>query len=148
MANELEQLMGRISELPNEDLLRMVNVDFIQYRTEALAYAKAEIERRGLSFNQTDINGTDPLEYQGGTEDEPIAQEVSDSSEYSLYSTGRKQESLSTVGYEVFRGTMATWDSLFSQAASFASEIGPEKLIGISHSEDKNEGVVTVWYWT
>lgn len=30
MASELEQLMERISELPNEDLLRMVNVDFIQ----------------------------------------------------------------------------------------------------------------------
>lgn len=30
MANELEQLMERISELPNEDLLRKVNVDFIQ----------------------------------------------------------------------------------------------------------------------
>jgi hypothetical protein len=52
------------------------------------------------------------------------------------------------VEYRMFRGTFATWANLFDQAASFAAEIGRERLIGISHSEDNGDGVVAVWYWT
>jgi hypothetical protein len=51
------------------------------------------------------------------------------------------------VKYEVFRGTLSSWDSLFADAAEMATQIGRERLISISHSEDKNDGVVTVWYW-
>ncbi|HRH45525.1 MAG TPA: hypothetical protein PKY82_28055 [Pyrinomonadaceae bacterium] len=51
------------------------------------------------------------------------------------------------VKFEHFRGTLISWQSLFQQAADFATSIGKEKLISISHSEDNNEGVVTVWYW-
>jgi hypothetical protein len=51
------------------------------------------------------------------------------------------------VAHRMFSSTMSSWESLFDQAASFASEIGPERLINISHSEDSNEGVVVVWYW-
>ena len=50
--------------------------------------------------------------------------------------------------YKVFRGTFATWEALFSEAAEFATELGPERVISISHSEDDSDGVVTVWYWT
>ena len=49
--------------------------------------------------------------------------------------------------YRHFRGTFTSWDSLLSQAAEFASSIGRERLITISHSEDENDGVVVVWYW-
>src|ERR1043166_1132622 len=52
------------------------------------------------------------------------------------------------VEYEMFRGTLASWDELFTQAANLATEIGSERMIGISHSEDENDGVVAVWYWT
>jgi hypothetical protein len=52
------------------------------------------------------------------------------------------------VEYRMFRGTFATWVDLFDQAAGFATELGRERLIGISHSEDKSDGVVAVWYWT
>jgi hypothetical protein len=51
------------------------------------------------------------------------------------------------VAYEVFRGTFATWDHLFREAAEFADRVGKERLISISHSEDKDDGVVAVWYW-
>jgi hypothetical protein len=51
------------------------------------------------------------------------------------------------VRFEIFRGTLLSWDSLFQQVADFASSVGKENLISISHSEDANEGVVTVWYW-
>ena len=53
----------------------------------------------------------------------------------------------STVKYEMFRGIMASWPALFEQAAAFASTLGRERLITISHSEDKDDGVVVVWYW-
>jgi hypothetical protein len=51
------------------------------------------------------------------------------------------------VAYEQFRGTFASWDSLFQEAADFATAIGRERLISISHSADHSDGVVTVWYW-
>jgi hypothetical protein len=51
------------------------------------------------------------------------------------------------VKFEIFRGTFATWDTLFEEAASFATTIGRDRLINISHSEDKDDGVVAVWYW-
>ena len=49
--------------------------------------------------------------------------------------------------FEVFRGTLTSWHTLFSEAAAFASSVGRDRVISISHSEDQNEGVVTVWYW-
>lgn len=52
-----------------------------------------------------------------------------------------------TAAFEVFRGTPITWDELFQQAADFASGVGPDRVISISHSADGNNGVVTVWYW-
>lgn len=56
------------------------------------------------------------------------------------YSTGL------VVRYQIFRGTLTSWDVLFSEAAAFATQVGRENLIGISHSDHGN-GVVTVWYW-
>jgi hypothetical protein len=52
------------------------------------------------------------------------------------------------VTFAVFRGTLTTWDALFGQAADFASSLPEGALIGISHSADRSEGVVTVWQWT
>jgi hypothetical protein len=52
-----------------------------------------------------------------------------------------------TVRFETFRSSFSTWDHLFGEAAAFATTLGPERLISISHSEDQNQGVVTVWYW-
>ncbi|MGQ9651987.1 MAG: hypothetical protein ACUVXJ_17935 [Phycisphaerae bacterium] len=50
--------------------------------------------------------------------------------------------------FQIFRGTLTTSQELFQQAAAFASQVGPEHVITISHSCDEDEGVVTVWYWT
>ena len=52
------------------------------------------------------------------------------------------------MAYRTFRGILATWEELFAEAAQFATEIGPERVVSISHSEDQSDGVVTVWYWT
>ena len=51
------------------------------------------------------------------------------------------------VEFRVFRATMASWTTLFEEAAQFASQIGQERLVSISHSCDQGDGVVTVWYW-
>jgi hypothetical protein len=51
------------------------------------------------------------------------------------------------VEFKVFRATFTTWDSLFADAADFASSLGPERLINISHSAAGQDGLVTVWYW-
>ncbi|HEX5000154.1 MAG TPA: hypothetical protein VFY29_18180 [Terriglobia bacterium] len=51
------------------------------------------------------------------------------------------------VRFESFRATFKSWQELFAQAAEFATSVGPERLISISHSADQNNGVVTVWYW-
>lgn len=50
--------------------------------------------------------------------------------------------------FQSYRGTLATWDELFGAAARFASDLGPERVLNISHSADEDDGVVTVWYWT
>jgi hypothetical protein len=52
------------------------------------------------------------------------------------------------VQFEIFRSSFQSWESLFSEAAAFAGTVGREHLIGFSHSEDQNNGVVTVWYWS
>ena len=52
------------------------------------------------------------------------------------------------VQFKTYRGTWDSFAMLFADAAGFATEIGKERLISISHSEDKDDGVVTVWYWS
>ena len=51
------------------------------------------------------------------------------------------------VRFRVFRSILKSWESMFQEVAHFATEVGPERLISISHSEDHGDGVVTVWYW-
>lgn len=43
---------------------------------------------------------------------------------------------------------LSSWDQLFQEAAEFASEIGPDRLINISHSADAGDGVIAIWYWS
>ena len=52
------------------------------------------------------------------------------------------------VAFEIFRGVLKTWLELNAQAAAFATQVGPERVINISKSCDSVEGIVTVWYWT
>jgi hypothetical protein len=52
-----------------------------------------------------------------------------------------------TVRFMEFESSFKSWDDLFSEAAAFATRVGRERLISISHSEDSSKGVVAVWYW-
>lgn len=50
------------------------------------------------------------------------------------------------VAFKVFRSVWSSWETLFEEAAQFAGTCG-DRLISISHSSDRTDGVVTVWYW-
>lgn len=49
--------------------------------------------------------------------------------------------------FKIFRSHTSPWPVIFAKAAEFATTLGPERLIGISHSCDQNNGVVAVWFW-
>jgi len=51
------------------------------------------------------------------------------------------------VLFKNFRATFKSWEALFQEATDFASEVGPENVISISHSQNASEGIVVVWYW-
>jgi hypothetical protein len=52
-----------------------------------------------------------------------------------------------SVRFMEFRSSFKSWNDLFSEAAAFATTLGRERLISISHSENQGKGVVAVWYW-
>jgi hypothetical protein len=49
--------------------------------------------------------------------------------------------------FKVFRSSLSPWETIFQQAADFATQIGRERILSISHSEANGDAVVTVWYW-
>ena len=51
------------------------------------------------------------------------------------------------VVFRHFRATFKSWKDLFQDASDFATEIGRERLISISHSAEGGEGIIVVWYW-
>jgi len=53
-----------------------------------------------------------------------------------------------TVQFKSFFGTLKSWTTISREAADFASQFAPDRLISISQSESPyREGVVTVWFW-
>ncbi|HYP29419.1 MAG TPA: hypothetical protein VE262_22100 [Blastocatellia bacterium] len=116
----LRQTREKVRGMSDEELVQMATSDEGQYREESVDFAIAELTRRGFHLEAYDS----------------------------------KDELSSGVGagngvrVEIFRGAYASWEELFAEAARFATEIGRENLINISHSEDGSEGVVVVWYWS
>ena len=50
------------------------------------------------------------------------------------------------VQHKKFRGgKFVSWDKVLAEAAEYASRVGPDRLINISHSMD---GIVVVWFWS
>lgn len=49
--------------------------------------------------------------------------------------------------YRIFRATLCTWDDLFGEATAFATALGFERVVNVSHSADGGNGTVVVWYW-
>ena len=51
-----------------------------------------------------------------------------------------------TVRFKIFH-RQSNWETLCEEAAAFATGITPDRLIGISHSQEATTLIVTVWYW-
>jgi len=51
------------------------------------------------------------------------------------------------VRFQLFHSSIKSWRDLCAEAAAFASELGKERVINISMSEDHHDGVIVVWYW-
>jgi hypothetical protein len=51
------------------------------------------------------------------------------------------------VLFKSFDSKMASREKLFKAAVEFANKVGKERLINITHSEDRDNVVVTIWYW-
>jgi hypothetical protein len=49
--------------------------------------------------------------------------------------------------YKIYESKLASPEKLFKAVAEFVSKISPERLITVSHSSDKDNLVVAVWYW-
>lgn len=49
--------------------------------------------------------------------------------------------------YRMFKSSVKTWQTMFNEASDFASTIGEQRVISISHSCDNGSAVVVVWYW-
>jgi hypothetical protein len=50
--------------------------------------------------------------------------------------------------FKVFRSEWSSWATLFQEAADFASGLGPERVINVSHMTEGMFGLVIVWYWS
>lgn len=49
--------------------------------------------------------------------------------------------------FKVFRTSTKLWQTLFEDAAAFATQIGPDRVQNITTSCDHSDSLVTVWYW-
>ena len=50
--------------------------------------------------------------------------------------------------FDYKRGTLISWEALFEEACAKAAKLLPDLFVSISHSDDKGNGVVTLWYWS
>jgi hypothetical protein len=51
------------------------------------------------------------------------------------------------VRFQFWESGFDSWETMFRNAATFASQVPKDRLINISHSCDDHKGVVAVWYW-
>lgn len=51
------------------------------------------------------------------------------------------------VLFKCWDSKMASREKLFKAATDFATKLGPDRLINITHSEDRDNIVITIWYW-
>ena len=110
MNDESIELRNRIIQLPDEELIEMIEMDQSQYREEALVYAEAESQRRGL--------------LPAHAAQEPVVTEAPTLFPSSLKSEvvdgraeGDSPPAQSAV-FRVFRSPAGLWEELFNQAAA------------------------------
>jgi hypothetical protein len=58
--DELNQLQDRISQMSDKELLRIVEVEYEDYRKEALEFAETELQKRGVPFERPEPGTLEP----------------------------------------------------------------------------------------
>jgi hypothetical protein len=51
------------------------------------------------------------------------------------------------VLFKTYESKMASREKLFRYASEFATQLGRDRLISLSHSEDRDNIIISVWYW-
>lgn len=54
--DELHQLKDRISQMSDWELRQIVEVDYADYRKEALEFAEAELQKRKIAFEKPELD--------------------------------------------------------------------------------------------
>jgi hypothetical protein len=49
--------------------------------------------------------------------------------------------------FKLFKSHRDSWEKMSQQVADFLTTLGPGKVIGVSHSQESQLGVIIVWYW-
>lgn len=49
--------------------------------------------------------------------------------------------------FKAFDSKMASREKLFKAAVEYANQLGRERILTLSHSEDRDNIVITIWYW-
>jgi len=55
MDDELNELKEKISQMPDRELLQIVEVDYADYRKEALEFAETELGKRMIPFEKPEL---------------------------------------------------------------------------------------------
>ena len=53
--DELNELKDRISQMPDRELLQIVEVDYEDYREEAIEFAETELRKRMIPFEKAEV---------------------------------------------------------------------------------------------
>lgn len=54
---------------------------------------------------------------------------------------------MSKMRFRRFNAVIKSWETVLQEAADFASSLGRDRVVTISHSEDHNKYDIVVWYW-
>ena len=49
--------------------------------------------------------------------------------------------------FKLFKSHTESWEKMSQKVADFLTTLGPGKVIGVSHSQESQFGVIAVWYW-
>jgi TolA-binding protein len=73
MDDQLRELKDRISQMSDDELLQIVEVEHDDYRQEALDFAKAELEKRNIPYEEPEIGEEDAAEVEDSDSSIPAA---------------------------------------------------------------------------
>ena len=49
--------------------------------------------------------------------------------------------------HKIFKSHTEPWEKMSQKVTDFLTTLGPGRVIGVSHSQESQLGVIIVWYW-